>query len=253
MPKRPANGIQFAAEVILFGAVGRACESEHFVFVPCQFSFECEVKDGWPLRDAAIKQAQAIRANCRRHIARRLLGRANALWARGRLQRLFEISAINIDAEDSVPLIDMGFAAWRLDSTALLPFVCVECEMQTRLEYPASLQAEVEPAALAFWRLLLSAPSDLSTYEDSVLWEDGGCGDRMVRVGFDGREFFLGYHRIVLPVLCPACGGSGEESFCPANDICLRCNGSGKLTFDSGLRYSDRKRQRLESAYWSRE
>lgn len=203
---------------------------------------------GWGLRDVTFSS-----------------GIYSALWVRARLPAVFGYAPTVGGDMLRQSFLAQGFLAVEgARSRADLrtsPFVCTDEADGPELLFPGSLPLEIREAVSGeFWSLLLSDPFDLRPfrghfYDDYDHDCDGPLEAGLDRAGFyvesvgnwdseDGRVVYDGHFgypiRETRP--CEECGGTGEESFCPAGAVCEICQGTGEVSWRGRPREQDRRR-----------
>lgn len=170
-------------------------------------------------------------------------------WARSRVSAVFGWAPPT--GPDRPSLLEIGFVAvaevggeWHAD-----PFVRSDLWHEMRLEFgPATGPDRRKEVAAAFWDLLLADPFGLVPFREAYTF-DADCDPSEGVGGLDRGGFFdeglwlydweedepeaeYSPHATALSGevwVCPECGGSGEESFCPAGATCEECGGSGQV------------------------
>jgi hypothetical protein len=243
----------------LHDVVGRPTEANGILFVPARFDFESEQKgpDEFPLSEQP--DAQALQGTLVSHEIEpeSLL----ILWAESRVRAVFLTSGMSRWCSERFEVAFVAATRFGDDrGPSLVPFLLLGSggflgsggpALAFRIDVDAVVKRQI---ASAFYGLLLRDPADLVPFEthhqDDFDFEFGGWD----RLGYARGEFYaceltpwvdgdlwaeyqplddecLG-PRVSLfadPMLCPDCGGSGEESFCPAGEVCETCEGRGEL------------------------
>lgn len=167
-------------------------------------------------------------------------------WVRSRVAAVFGWAPPSVGAERP-SLLDVGFVAVAETAGELRadPFVLSDLEYDVRLLFGAATgQERRRGIASAFWEVLLADPLGLVPFHSEYTafheldtscqvagLDHGGFYDEPLWREEDEMEFEYDPHGLALTgarCACPECGGSGEESFCPANSPCEVCGGSGE-------------------------
>lgn len=118
----------------------------------------------------------------------------DAVWVRGRAQRLFDIPDTTAEDRGEKTFFFASFLALIPDENGQyigIPFQCSEHYGQTGLIFSSEDAPSEElqgMIARAFWELLLSDPTDIEDYRDSMLHPGAGV---WLDFGIDDGEPFL--------------------------------------------------------------
>jgi hypothetical protein len=182
------------------------------------------------------------------------LGDADGVWVRAAIPSVFGYAPLHV-SDGRWFLLNTAFVAVLPETEKCLaayPFACTDdCQSTglvfSRLGPPSNVRERI---ARAFWCLLLAGGAQqLSEFKAPRVGFDTGDGyDSELLVGYSRGEFYaedmrdseceedtvgsFDEHVAWLAGetrLCPECGGSGEESFLPAGEVCELCVGTGWL------------------------
>lgn len=103
--------------------------------------------------------------------------RADAVWVRGRVQRIFGVVPPPEDMRVEKSFVEYAFAA-RLPAREDTPFECVDHYGKTALVFSSGSarppESDCDLIARAFWQLLLADPRDVSDFVDEMV-HPGAC------------------------------------------------------------------------------
>jgi hypothetical protein len=226
----------------LYAVSGTPRRSGRFLFVPVLLDLDGSSR-GVPLAPAEGTDCPAVLRAVHDRLAYDVPENLFlSLWVRSRLPGVFGFAPAGAGNTRKIRLLDVGFVAVA-DGTAT-PFVCLDGECEPLLEFdPGVPPADRRAIADALWDLFAADPFGVRPFRDH-------CGDALAAeddppdvLGLDAAGYFaegMGPNNRFDPHLgfltgesrpCPECGGSGEESFCPAGDTCEVCGGTGEVSW----------------------
>lgn len=116
--------------------------------------------------------------------------KAESVWVQSRLMVVFAYAAPEEDEADNAAMLEANFQAFdgSVDDAMATPFSCCDERGRAQLRFDDKVKKEhAKKIATAFWKVLLSEPSELDDYEAEVRDQNGARIPYGVR---DGRCFF---------------------------------------------------------------
>ncbi|QEL20320.1 hypothetical protein [Limnoglobus roseus] len=179
-----------------------------------------------------------------------------SIWLRSRIMAEFRMRPL-VPGDDNGGLLQVPFLAAVRDlfgRVEIHPFVCDDVSLggEPRFEFSRSCTSpDMRSTVIAAFRsLLLASPISLVPFQEFAAWDaDDYGGLAQVGIGNDGLAFEHGLDEIDpeepefdlyewfddMPGReghdCEACGGEGEENFCPVGEPCEICGGTGRLSW----------------------
>ncbi len=236
--------------VTLAGFAGRVVKSRGIRFVAARFDFDpdSEGEPTYPLSDS-IGKTRGIGVE----VSSFGNDYATEFWCLSRITEEFGV----IPPSGIVLLTDsplnLGFVAgWQSRKSGrrkLFPFICLGDYQGPSLVFRKSDRQSCCAAAIAsaFWAILIRDPRQLapldflwyeecegswasvSTFDGQVVVSDTHDDEPDAPIGRTDTHLVKIWHPDGLP--CLECEGTGEESFCPAGEVCEFCDGTGHVNW----------------------